>query len=111
MSKVPNPEHDINIVDDLAKRLDASFERIARRAFEDLLKERQLKDLLTIEDVAKALKVSKRTAETIVARGELPYLPIQGQRRFAPDTVAVYVASRRGAELARRGRKAGRVTP
>ncbi len=71
-----------------------------------LLKEHAaLKPLMSVEDVAKALNVSVRTVETLIAGGELRPLWIKGQRRFHPDAVGAYV--RRCLEKPRMRRRAG----
>lgn len=66
---------------------------------ERLLQEHKaLKPLLSIKDVAKTLGISPRTAETMLAAGELPPpLWIGKQRRWHPDSIAAYVRSREAA--------------
>lgn len=53
-----------------------------------------LKPLLSPLDVARALSVSKRTVETMVAAEELPApLWVKGQRRWHPDVIVAYMRS------------------
>ena len=49
------------------------------------------KQLLSVQDLAKTLHVSPRTAEKIIAAGKIRPLWIEGQRRFHPDTVMAYL--------------------
>jgi excisionase family DNA binding protein len=54
---------------------------------------RKMEALLSIEEVADILGVSKRTVEDIVASGRLDPIWVKGQRRFHPDTVDAYLRS------------------
>lgn len=56
-----------------------------------LEKHRQMEALLSIEEVADVLGVSKRTVEDIVASDRLQPIWVKGQRRFHPDAVDAYV--------------------
>lgn len=47
-------------------------------------------DLLTIEEVAARLRVSKMTVRRLFASGELESLKVGRSRRFAPEAVADY---------------------
>ena len=47
--------------------------------------------LWDINDVSDYLKVSKRTAETLVAEGKISPIWVKGQRRFGPDAVKAYL--------------------
>ena len=49
--------------------------------------------LLTVDDVARYLSVSKRTVETLISDGELVPLRIRSARRFAKDAVDSYLRS------------------
>ena len=65
-----------------------------RKLNELLLKEHAaMKPLLSVDDLAKTLKVSPRTVEKIIACGEIKPLWIKGQRRFHPDAVDAYLRS------------------
>jgi len=55
--------------------------------------------LLDIHAVARRLRVSKRTVETLIADGEISPLWVRGQRRFTSEAVEAYLrhdARRRG---------------
>ena len=67
-----------------------------REQNERLLQEhRALKPLLSLGDVARTLKKSVRSCETMLAAGELPPpLWIGGVRRWHPDTIAAYLRAR-----------------
>lgn len=52
-----------------------------------------LKPLLSVSDLARTLKVSLRTVETLIAAGKLRPLWIRGVRRFHPDAVDAYLRS------------------
>ncbi|MFB6230473.1 MAG: helix-turn-helix domain-containing protein [Salinibacter sp.] len=54
---------------------------------------RKMEALLSIEEVADILGVSKRTVEDIVAAERLKPIWVKGQRRFHPDTVDAYQRS------------------
>ncbi len=56
-----------------------------------LEEQRQMETLLSIDEVADILGVSKRTVEDIVASGRLKPIWVKGQRRFHPDTVDAYL--------------------
>ena len=47
--------------------------------------------LLTVEDVAAHLAVSKRTVETLISEGELVPLRIRGTRRFTREAVDAFL--------------------
>jgi len=49
------------------------------------------KPLLSVNNLAKTLNVSKRTVEKIIADGEIRPIWIRGQRRFHPETVDAYI--------------------
>ena len=49
------------------------------------------KQLLSVNDLAKTLNVSRRTVENIIAAGKIRPLWIEGQRRFHPDMVDAYL--------------------
>lgn len=49
--------------------------------------------LLTIDDVADHLRVSRRTVETLLAEGEIIALRIRGTRRFTREAVNAYIRS------------------
>lgn len=69
--------------------------RLVRKENKSLLrKHREMKCLMSIDDVAEVLDVSRRTTEDIVATGELDPIWIRGQRRFHPDAVEAYVRNR-----------------
>lgn len=87
------------------EHLRAALRRIVQEENEALLeRHRAMQPLLSIKDVACTLGVSKRTAETLVAEGELRPLWIKGQRRFHPDAVNAYLRS-----TATNSRRSGRV--
>jgi excisionase family DNA binding protein len=66
--------------------------RLVRRENEDLLRRHQeMECLMSIDDVAEVLGVSRRTMEDIVASGDLDPIWIKGQRRFHPDAVDAYL--------------------
>jgi len=66
--------------------------RLVRRENEALLrKHHEMECLMSIDDVAEVLGVSRRTMEDIVACGDLDPIWIKGQRRFHPDTVDAYL--------------------
>jgi excisionase family DNA binding protein len=50
--------------------------------------------LVTYEQAALVLAVSKRTVERLVARGELPTVDVGGCRRIARDDLVAYVQTR-----------------
>lgn len=58
--------------------------------------------LLTIDDVARLLNVSRRTVENLVADGELVPLRIRGARRFTPEMVDVFLRTTAGKKVRRR---------
>lgn len=82
----------------LEKLKDAFFQRIAqliRKENTELLEEHlSMKPLLSVEDLADTLGVSKRTVETIIAEGKLSPIWVRGQRRFHPDAVDAYLRRR-----------------
>lgn len=47
--------------------------------------------LLSVDDVANHLQVSRRTVEKIIAGGDLQPLWIRGQRRFHPKVIDAYL--------------------
>lgn len=53
-------------------------------------------DLLTVSEAARRLRVSRRTVERMVARGELPFyeLPIRGGLRFSAAEIEAFLESR-----------------
>ena len=53
-------------------------------------------DLLTVTEAARQLRVSRRTVERMVARGQLPFyeLPIRGGLRFSRAEIEAFVESR-----------------
>jgi len=59
-----------------------------------LEKHRKMEALLSIEEVADVLGVSKRTVEDIVGSGRLQPIWVKGQRRFHPDAVEAYMRSK-----------------
>jgi excisionase family DNA binding protein len=66
--------------------------RLVRKENEALLRRhREMKCLMSIDDVADVLGVSRRTMEDIVASGDLDPIWIKGQRRFHPDAVDAYL--------------------
>ena len=46
-----------------------------------------MKRLLTIEEVAEVLKVSKATVYRLVSEGELPVIRFRGSVRIGPDSL------------------------
>ncbi|MBT8402097.1 MAG: helix-turn-helix domain-containing protein [Rhodothermia bacterium] len=54
----------------------------------------ELRQLMSVADVAKTLAVSVRTVETIIRNGELRPLWVRGQRRFHPDSIDAYLRTR-----------------
>jgi len=63
-----------------------------REESQKLLEEqKQMEALLSIDEVADILGVSKRTVEDIVASERLKPIWVKGQRRFHPDTVDAYL--------------------
>lgn len=83
-------------LDALREDLRSELARVVEEQNEALLRRHQaLKPLLSIRDVAKTLGVSERTAETMLAGGELPPpLWIGKQRRWHPDSIAALIRSR-----------------
>ena len=53
-----------------------------------------LKPLLSVDDLAKTLSVSKRTVETLIHAGEIQPIWIRGRRVFHPDAVDAFIRSR-----------------
>lgn len=79
-------------LDTLRATLIKEVARIVRAQNAELLDEhRSIKPLLSIEEVAETLNVSKRTTESIVAAGKLQPIWVKGQRRFHPDAVEAYM--------------------
>lgn len=71
-----------------------AVKEIVCRQNKRLLEEhRAMKPLLSTDDLATTLNVSKRTVEKIIAEGKIRPLWIRGQRRYHPDTVAAYLRS------------------
>jgi excisionase family DNA binding protein len=69
--------------------------RIIREENSELLEEHlAMKPLLSVDDLANTLGVSKRTVETIIAEDELRPIWVRGQRRFHPDAVNAYLRRR-----------------
>ncbi|NLS90988.1 MAG: helix-turn-helix domain-containing protein [Planctomycetaceae bacterium] len=56
----------------------------------------QSRDLLTVTEAARRLRVSRRTVERMVARGVLPFyeLPIRGGLRFSAAEIEAFLESR-----------------
>ena len=55
-------------------------------------------DLLTVSDVARLLRCSRKTVERLVARGELPFYELPLRRaalRFAERDISEWLSSRR----------------
>jgi len=76
----------------MRKELRRALGEIVRESNDRLLRQYEsLKPLLSIQDVAKTLGVSKRTVEKIVSDGDLRPLWIRGQRRFHPDAINAFV--------------------
>lgn len=68
--------------------------RAIRKENERLLeRHQQMEALLSIEEVADVLGVSKRTVEDIVSSERLKPIWVKGQRRFHPDAVDAYLRS------------------
>lgn len=66
-------------------------ERVRRSNRELLQAFQSIKPLMSVEDVARTLKVSPRTVEKVIQSGELEPLWIGGQRRFHPDAIDAYL--------------------
>ena len=86
-------DHDILSPDELASRVAALLELALREQIGEaishhnrkLLSEHEaMKPLLSVSDLARTLKVSNRTVETLIAAGKLRPLWIRGVRRFHP---------------------------
>lgn len=76
----------------LAAWIVLTLTRTIRQENERLLeKHRQMEGLLSIDEVADVLGVSKRTVEDIVGRDRLQPIWVKGQRRFHPDAVDAYL--------------------
>jgi len=72
---------------------------IIRQEQERLLgQERPVKPLLSLDDLADTLGVSKRTAQRIVADGEINPIWIRSQKRFRPEAVRSYLRRKSGEE-------------
>lgn len=72
---------------------------IIRQEQERLLgQERPVKPLLSLDDLASTLGVSKRTAQRIVADGEIDPIWIRSQKRFRPEAVRSYLRRKAGEE-------------
>ena len=56
----------------------------------------RLQTLLTPEEVAKLLQISRKTVMAIVRRGELPCVRIGNRCRFRPDEVAAWLLGKGG---------------
>lgn len=70
---------------------------IVRQEQERLLgQERPVKPLLSLDDLANTLGVSKRTAQRIVADGEIDPIWIRSQKRFRPEAVRSYLRRKSG---------------
>ncbi len=63
------------------------------RALNELLltEHATMKQLLSVQDLARTLNVSPRTVENIIAAGKIKPLWVEGQRRFHPDAVDAYL--------------------
>ena len=94
-----------DIKQELASHLRAISELIegeGERLF--ALHERE-KALLDISKVASRLDVSKRTVDTLLAKGDLPPpIWINSVRRWSPATIDAYILSRAG-QKPRKGRR------
>ncbi len=74
-----------------------------RELREDLrLHHRGPRPLLKIAEVARVLRISERSAEKLVAAGELRPIEVGGVRRFDPAAIEAYLRSR-----VRRRRRSG----
>jgi excisionase family DNA binding protein len=70
---------------------------IIREEQERLLgQERPVKPLLSLDDLANTLGVSKRTAQRIVDDGEIDPIWIRSQKRFRPEAVRSYLRRKSG---------------
>ena len=53
---------------------------------------RELPDkLMTINEVAELLSVSRRSIDRLIAAGEIPYCIILSRKRFDPDEIADWI--------------------
>lgn len=78
--------------DELKESFFQRMSQLIREENAELLEEHlSMKPLLSVEDLAKTLGVSKRTVETIIEEGELSPIWVRGQRRFHPDSVDAYL--------------------
>ncbi|MCS3665051.1 excisionase family DNA binding protein [Salinibacter ruber] len=84
----PRSEDRIQELEQRTRDLENQVETLRRRLEEE---ESSPESLWTPQQVADYLSISKRTVERIIDRGRLNPLWIEGQRRFAPDTVRAYV--------------------
>lgn len=86
------PAHDGAATFDAANEIEISLQQL-HDSLEELKAEAPDGQLLDIEDVARILKVSVRTVETLVAEGKLIPLRIRSMRRFTREGIDAYLRS------------------
>lgn len=83
----------ITFVDEASRLglLDDLVERVSDKLADLIEKTDRPEPLLTIDDVADYLRVSKRTVETLIAEGELVPLRIRTRRMFTREAIDAYL--------------------
>jgi len=71
------------IADEVDRRVEATIEEAWQKQVSE-------PPLWTVKQVANYLNIGKRTAEKIIAAGDLKYVKVRGQRRFDRKTVFAY---------------------